>query len=249
MGDENTASGYLTQQFHPVGAVERGVIDAILALHQQGIFTEVLDALGADVKPKYADLNRRELERNDLGFSSYQALSSAHDQARIIFDTSLTAWSRQFRLTQDSSQQGQSLQWALQFGQAWCLGVAAYPSIPGRESTRKVWLPLKGGWPDPAREKFSIWEKRIKPSLRAWYDEVRNDQRSKISRQRNPDRYKWFVLAVCARYSYARITERMTKSDVVDSVHRKTKLVSESAVAKGISKVCEELGIVRKVPS
>jgi hypothetical protein len=103
-------------------------------------------------------------------------------------------------------------------------------------------MPPPWGWPidapNPEEERFSQWVKRIRPELRKWYSDTREQQRSRSypdPAKRNPDHFKWFVLSVCAGLGPSKIAEIL-----------KMPAADESTVRKGIMSVRQALGLTRK---
>jgi hypothetical protein len=235
-----TTSGIAEGAMTEAENAQRGVIDAILVLHDDGIFRTVLYALWA----KWIVINNpREAPVFGPPPDPPRYASSRVIQRHNEFEAALREWAQRFRLTQDLTRSGECFPWALDFGRAVC---ADKPFAPSAHYVKGVKMPPPGDWvslnrPKPD-ENFSDWEKRIRPSLKAWYKKCTR-QIPKQSRQKNPDRYKWFVLHVCGDGSYDQIALSMSAI----RAHR-TWAVTGEAVRKGIETVRTELEVIRKVP-
>jgi len=151
---------------------QRGVIEAILGLDQEGIFHAVLDHLLDCVYPRCLVLNSPILEEPAFGpppdpprYAPHRAIRS---QQQEDFDNALREWAQRFRLTQDLTETGECFPWALEFGRALCsrkpVTLLSEPSVTTK-------MPPPGGWfisgPNPSKESFSPWRDRIDPEWEA----------------------------------------------------------------------------------
>jgi hypothetical protein len=231
----------------------RGVVSAILDLHSEGTFTDILDSLFDIVNLRSAALDSAFREEDpsphfDVGpdllpvprppkRGSYVENRRKSQLKHAAHEDGLREWAGRFHLTNDLSENGERLTWAIDFARALCAGKHYDPPEPSRGQGP----PPMGPWyrltPNPTKESRSDWERRIRPTLRQWYEAERKRQRSKSypnPAKRKPDHYRWFVLYVCARYSYNGIAELLGIP------------VQPDAVRKGVGSICLALDLKRK---
>jgi hypothetical protein len=224
-------------------AAQRGVLTAIVGLHEDRTFTEVLDEFRASVLPKYRALEVTAAEIRPVTADSsplgrYIGYSAARRRQLAEFDEALEHWARWFRLTHDLSKTGECLPWILDFARSRCER-RSFDVAPGRRRGKRG--PPPWGWfldpPNPAKESFSRWAARIRPALKEWYSDARKRQQSRSyanPAKRNPDHFRWFVLHVCGGWKPRKIIDELTLR------------VDDDAVRKAIKTVCEALGLKRK---
>ena len=235
---DGALQAYLGAQFEPISSGARAVCDAILFLHEKRILTEILGSLSSDVLPRHQ--SHEAVLDSSAGSSSpepYSQRSQTLRKAQLHFDEALCLWARRFRLTDDMTHYGAIFPWALQFGRACCFGRPHLPGGPRPLSTSP--MPIVAS--PRADETFPEWAKRIRPELREWYKGVRANERavSEPPRQRNPDRYQWFVLHVCGGLTSKKIAERVSLEDMRKAAHRDD--ISQDGIRKGIDIVRAEL--------
>jgi hypothetical protein len=242
---------YLLQQFSLVSCPERSVLDAICLLDQKRVFTKVFDALKRDVIPGYNAKHQRitqpsaQEQTQIRRYSEGKQISLALERS---FHEALSSWARQFNLTEDLRGGGPCLQWALDFGHACCMGDRRYPEALGSSKQVQQSPPYPLGLleylPDPTEESFTAWYERAKPHMRAYYRQIKADSQRRVSGQRNPDRYLWFILSVCGEWSFSKIADELSLPKNRKWTFRP---VSDDAVRKGVHTVISELGLDRKV--
>jgi hypothetical protein len=227
-------------------AAQRGVVQAIVSLHDDQIFTGLLDDLLNSVFPKYLALDSpieeapvfNQPAAGQTAIGRYTKSSHVREQRNREFDNALHQWARRFRLTDNLARTGEPLSWILEFGRRTCKDRTF--TIPSARPAGKRPPPPSGlpvDWPKP-NERCSEWLARIRPALRAWYQLTRKQQRSRSypdPAKRNKDHYRWFVLRVCGGITPGKITELLG-----------IPAADESTIRKGIMKVREALGLVRK---
>jgi hypothetical protein len=227
-------------------AAQRGVLQAILELHERGIFTRLLDDFYSSILPKYFALNSPVFEEPVFGeqpepvpIGSYARSSRDRRQRQTEYEDALQLWARRFRLTRDETETGECLPWILDFGQARCEGRLIEVELKSRTGTR---MPPPGGWvrldePNTSKENPSDWISRNTPALREHFRKVHERQRSRSypnPAKRKPDHYKWFVLRVCGGLKFQEIADAIGWS------------VGEDAVRNGVNTVRAALGVDRK---
>jgi hypothetical protein len=232
-------------------AAQRGVLEAILSLYDDGILTAVLDEFYRSVLPAHFALLMPVPEDSPLNESpdipslgSYTRSSRIRERQNREFEAALGAWACKFRLTGDLTETGECLPWVLEFGRRACQGrqFSIPPVSPSRGSST---TPIKGpppwGWqpsnPDTDREGVAAWLDRIRPELKERYYARRREQRSRAypdPEKRNPNHYRWFVLHVCGGMRPGQIAEALALN------------AQEDAVRKGIKSVHRALGLNRK---
>ena len=222
---------------------QRGVIEAILGLNQEGIFRAVLDHLLDCVYPMYLVLNSPILEEPTFGPPPDPPRYAPHRAIRFQqhedFENALRKWAQRFRLTRDLTETGECLPWALDFGRALCSGksvvLSSEPHI-GQE------MPPPGGWlrvgePNTLTETRGVWLHRIKTELKEHYAAAHKRQRARPyadPAKRKPVHYRWFVLAVCGDCTPGNVAKTLNVE------------LQDDAVRKGIRSVSKMLGVNRK---
>ncbi|HKD09870.1 MAG TPA: hypothetical protein VKB79_28450 [Bryobacteraceae bacterium] len=239
---------YLLQQFSLVSRPERSVLDAICLLDQKRVFTTVFDVLKRDVIPRYNEKHQPITQPSAQEptrvrrYSEQKQISLARERS---FDEALASWARQFNLTEDLSDGGECLRWALDFGTACCVGEPSLPkSVRPQQRNPPFPLGMLECLPYPRKETFGTWYKRAKPCMRRAYDQIKASSESRESRQRNPDRYFWFVLNVCGGEPPSRIALQLS---LPENQGWRRRDVTDDAIRKGIEVVISELGLKRKV--
>jgi hypothetical protein len=246
MRESDIANVYVTQQFHPVSAAERGVLDAIIFLHEKRVLTQVIDSLSCDVRPKIEALVARENSAAPpLGFRRYSKIAGQSDEKKRQLDEALGNWARRFRLTDELNALGTVFPWVLQFGRAWCLGFPNYPqamyvSYAVRSGPPPGLRLSIEGYPHP-KERFNQWLDRIEPMLREWHSSARDQKLSGSSTLSNPDRYKWFVLMLCNNLSAEETADELNIPRLRKYSYRDS--ITGYALRKAVPKVCVELGV------
>jgi hypothetical protein len=227
-------------------AAQRGVLQAILSLHEDRKFTALLDDLCASVQPKYFALNLPIPQEPELGvppeaapLGSYARSSRDRRQRQAEYEDALQQWARRFRLTDDLTETGECLPWILDFGRRACED-RSFTVPPGRRAGERVPPPWGSAIPASGpNEKLPEWFARIRPLALALRRAARQQQRSRPypdPAKRNPDHYRWFVLRVCGGLTPGKILERLNIHDA-----------DESTIRKAVKSVSSALGLPRKI--
>jgi hypothetical protein len=223
-------------------AAQRGVLQAIVDLHNEGMFTAVLDDFYRSVLPRYFALDLPDpplfnpVPKPQLPIGRYERRSRDRRQRLSEFEYELQQWARQFRLTHDWTKTGEPFPWILEFGRRACKDrTFTIPSVrrSGPRSSPPWGLPVDGPKPD---ERFPAWLARIRRALRAWYSLMRKQRRSRAysdPAKRNQDHYRWFVLRMCGDITPTKLLEVLEIRDSDESTIRRAVKEIRDALSLG----------------
>jgi hypothetical protein len=192
-------------------AAVNGVLSALEKLFKEGVLPEAAGSL-SQVALKWALYHDGPYSIESTGQSRAPLANygpGRDERARRLreFRDALRAWACRFRLTVNLSEHGEPLEWAVAWAEARCqnrrfrVEERSQPMPPP-----KPWAALP--YPDPRRENFAVWRKRINPELRQAFDAIKRYRPTRSSPKRRPEHYEWFVLRIAGRWPHRDIAKR-----------------------------------------